>query len=220
MAAENGNLDAISRLITMYFRGEGVEIDWRETMKWIMLATDCGDIKEVFIAADMAYNGYGVPKDPDKARDFYRTYALSAYYPYKKSTNAFLISKGLEKDYCRSVNQEAAHLNDFSIVSDMYEKQDKDALDESEFSRLVTHMAASDSPYRTLAAKIYLDGFIVAQDYAKALELFRKSYAQGDSEAAGYLAKMYHDGLGVGADEEKSSYYSDFAAMKLEYPTH
>ena len=213
MAAENGSLAAVDKLISRYYK----EQDWSETLRWVRYATELGDVKETYLAAHMTHYGYGEEADIEKSRTYYKAYALSAYHTYKKSILAYYTGKGAEQEYCGSIRSEIAYLNDYSFVSDIFERHDPDALNADEFTRTVSGMAKADSPYRTVAARIYFEGFIVPQDYTKAMELFQQAYAQGDSEAAGYLARIFNEGLGTDIDESKGRLYSEYASMNLPY---
>jgi TPR repeat protein len=64
LAADQGNLEAQSRLGSMYESGVvGVPQDYTEAVKWYRLAADQGDAKAQFNLAQMYENGWGVPQD-------------------------------------------------------------------------------------------------------------------------------------------------------------
>ena len=81
---------------------------------------------------------------------------------------------------------------------------------EAEVERRNTKRAEANDPVALSneGAKYYRN-----EDYRKALENFSKAAELGDASAHLYLARMYHKGLGVEEDEEKTLYHVEEAAI-------
>jgi uncharacterized protein len=61
---------------------------------------------------------------------------------------------------------------------------------------------------------LYVRGLGVAQDYAKARELFEKAADKGDATAMANLGLIYRSGLGVAQDSSKAREWYQKAADK------
>ena len=59
---------------------------------------------------------------------------------------------------------------------------------------------------------MYHYGKGVSRDYAKAVEWYRKSAEQGDTNAQYELGYMYHNGIGVSKDHTKAAEWYSKAA--------
>lgn len=70
-AAEQGNIDAIYDLASMYYMGRGVDCDYEEAAKWYRIGCDMGDSSSMFRLGIMYENGQGVPQDNDEAVRWY-----------------------------------------------------------------------------------------------------------------------------------------------------
>lgn len=70
-AAEQGNIDAIYDLASMYYMGRGVDCDYEEAAKWYRVGCDMGDSNSMFRLGIMYENGRGVPQDYEEAARWY-----------------------------------------------------------------------------------------------------------------------------------------------------
>ncbi|EGC39117.1 hypothetical protein DICPUDRAFT_27507 [Dictyostelium purpureum] len=55
-----------------YFKGEGVEVNYPEAMKWFYIASVYGEVKSFNYLAECYYNGYGVEQDFSKAFEYFK----------------------------------------------------------------------------------------------------------------------------------------------------
>jgi hypothetical protein len=63
LAFDEGDAEAQSLLGLMYYRGEGVELDYAEAARWFRLAAAQGDVEAQFYLGVMFTEGQGVPQD-------------------------------------------------------------------------------------------------------------------------------------------------------------
>lgn len=75
--AAKGDVDAQFFLGVMYFRGQGVEQDFRQSLKWYLKAAEQGDVQAQSRLGVMYGNGHGVPRDMVQAHRWYSLAALA-----------------------------------------------------------------------------------------------------------------------------------------------
>lgn len=80
-AAERGHPDAQYNLGFMYLRGEGVQTNPEEGLRWLRCSADQGDEQSLRLLADLYRNGhYGVPTDPAEAELWDEKYRKTDLY--------------------------------------------------------------------------------------------------------------------------------------------
>jgi TPR repeat protein len=83
--AENGNPDAQINLANMYFDGNGVPQDYKESVKWYLFAADQGSV-DAQIALGFLYEyGDAVPQDYVQA---HKWFDLAGSIPYRDAVAA------------------------------------------------------------------------------------------------------------------------------------
>ena len=70
--ADEGDARAQSLLGLIYYRGHGVQQDYKEAVKWFRRAADQRDAVAQFYLGVMYYDGEGVPRDTAEAAKWYR----------------------------------------------------------------------------------------------------------------------------------------------------
>jgi TPR repeat protein len=144
-----------------------------------------GDTRAMYDLGVFYGRGYGVPRDDDKAREWYEKAAI------KGDADAMFIlgalfgnGQGVPQDYAKA--------------REWYEKA-----------------AAKDNADAMVnLAAVYENGLGVPQDYAKAREWFEKAAAKANADAMTKLGKLYVNGLGVLRDYAKAREWFEKAAAK------
>jgi|TARA_B100001971_G_C18092570_1_gene484314 TPR repeat protein len=72
LSAEQGDVKAQYNLGLMYFIGQGVSQDYKESVKWYRLSAEQGDAEAQFNLGLMYSEGQGVPQDDKEAVKWYR----------------------------------------------------------------------------------------------------------------------------------------------------
>src|SRR5947209_8375016 len=69
--ADLGNADDMFRIGLRYYRGNGVEKDYKEAAAWFRKASDAGDADSMTWMGLLHARGHGVPKDYAQAKSWY-----------------------------------------------------------------------------------------------------------------------------------------------------
>jgi TPR repeat protein len=72
LAGEENDATSQSLLGLMFFRGQGVSLDYREAAKWFRLAADQGDVDAQYHLGLMYSEGLGVPQDHAEMAKWFR----------------------------------------------------------------------------------------------------------------------------------------------------
>lgn len=160
----------------LYSSGFIVEQNIEEAIKWYEKSADLGFIDAMIALGDLYYSKYGVlPIEPnyEKAVEWYEKAAQNL-----NERNS--IDYNYVYGYLAEINLNK--LNDYAKALEYYIK-------------------VGDASAAREIAVMYLGGFGVEQDYAKALEWFEK--ANNDF----WIGYMYQEGLGVEQDYAKAKEY-------------
>jgi TPR repeat protein len=75
MAAEQGDLDAQTKIGVMYYWGQGAPLDWKEAQRWLRVASERGSRDAQAKLGAMYFLGQGSPKDLHEAVRWFRASA-------------------------------------------------------------------------------------------------------------------------------------------------
>lgn len=92
-AASRRHAIAAYNLGSMYYRGEGTEVDYAEAAKWIRKSADLGFADAQFHMGNLYYRGRGVPRDPAEEAKWYLK-AAEAGVPEAQYNLAVLYARG------------------------------------------------------------------------------------------------------------------------------
>jgi TPR repeat protein len=169
--AEQGGVEAQSKLGLMYFKGYGVPQDYNEAVKWYRLVAEQGDADAQFNLGLMYLRGQGVAEDQTKAVKWFRLAAE------KRNADAQLrlgmmyeVGYGIPQDYKEAVK----------------------------WYRLAAEQGLAAGQIEL--GLMYEKGKGVLQDYQEAVRLYRLSAEQGNASAQYNLGGMYYKGKGVSPD--------------------
>lgn len=104
IAAESGWPDSMNNLGYMYYRGEGVDMDYETAMDWFMKAADNGSPEAMGNIASMYRYGYGCEPDFDLALSWYEKAAEAGHAASCSHLGKlYFDGKEVEKDYDKAL---------------------------------------------------------------------------------------------------------------------
>lgn len=96
LKAEAGDVLTQSTLAQLYFKGEGVDQDYKEAFKWAAKAAAKGEPVAQFYAAEMYAEGNGVNADAIQAKKWYLSAAMRGYFKaYCRMAERYEAGEGL-----------------------------------------------------------------------------------------------------------------------------
>ena len=171
LLALSGDATAQNDLGCAYSKGQGVEQDFAEAIKWWRKAADL-DLPGAALNLGLAYlSGQGVPQDYTEAARWNRKAAEQGLAGAEHNLgNAYFKGQGVPQNYVEAVK----------------------------WYRRAAYQGLAASQYSLGLA--YANGNGVGQDYLEAARWYLKSAEQGDVDAQYNLAGLYAQGLGVAQD--------------------
>lgn len=171
LLALGGDAEAQNDLGCAYSKGQGVEQDFAEAIKWWRKAADL-DLPGAALNLGLAYlSGQGVPQDYTEAARWNRKAAEQGLAGAEHNLgNAYFKGQGVPQNYTEAVK----------------------------WYRRAAYQGLAASQYSLGLA--YANGNGVGQDYLEAARWYLKSAEQGDVDAQYNLAGLYAQGLGVAQD--------------------
>lgn len=183
--------------------------DYENSFSYLSRAAELGgnDAVEAKVALAALYdNGQGVAQDRDKAQQLYTEAAqsgdggalLSLGWRYfengnmRRAVECFRTSveRGISNAYF-GLGMSLKSLGSYAEAAENLEK--------------TAELGNADSVGAQLElAELYANGYGVAQDYGKALELYTKAAEAGDGDAMNGLGDLYYYGRGTDTDYDKS----------------
>ena len=205
--AEQGDADAQNNLGYCYAKGDGVEKDLREAVKWYRKSAEQGDADAQYNLALCYHKGYGAEKDLREAVKWYRKSAEQgdALAQYNLGL-CYFNGDGVEKDLreavkwlCKSAEQ--GHVKAQYFLALCYdggygvEKNPREAV---KWYRKAAEQGHAKAQY--YLALCYDNGEGVEKDLREAVKWYRKAAEQGHADAQRNLALCYYKGEGVEKD--------------------
>ena len=168
MKSQLGDSDAQFKLGNMYYDGQGVVQDYKESVKWFTKAAEQGESAAQYNLGLMYTNGEGVVQDYKESVKWYRLAAeqgdsLAQYNLGERFYNG----KGVIQDYKEAVK----------------------------WFRLAAERGDSLAQYNL--GSMYTNGEGVVQDYKESVKWYRLAAEQGDSESQ-KLIQLYTKDAGQG----------------------
>jgi TPR repeat protein/transglutaminase-like putative cysteine protease len=186
--ADNGHPRAESYMGYMYENGLGVRMDHSESARWYRLAAEQGDTYSQTRLGYLHEKGLGVPRDDALAAELYaRSAAAGDQMGQSWLGTMYRDGRGVSRNY-----REAEKW--FSLAAEQ-----GSAFAQAEIGLLYTHGG---------------DG--LPQDYAKAIEYFRRGADGGNADALYDLGWAYEMGLGVPRDRQQAIEWYSRAAGKRQ----
>jgi TonB family protein len=204
-AAEGGDAAAALRVARYYLSTVNAERDPGQGTWWLRKAAEGGDLEAMEYLALMLFRGVGMPRDQAEAARWIEGAAERNSPSAQVILGQMLLRgdgvtkneaegeawlrKAAEQDYPRGQIQLAQWL------------LHREAMDAGTVAMLERAVARDDAQARVLLGICYERGAGVAQDYARARELYAKAAASGYDAGRRALANMYDKGLGVPEDK-------------------
>ena len=164
-----------------------VKKDYKEALKWYLLAVEQGDPRAQCEAAFMYSHGYGTEQNDARAAELYTKAEESG------NTSA-MVNLGEMYYSGNSVEQNYAKAMELFLKA--------------------SELGGTEGAAEYWIAGMYLDGEGVVKDDTKALEWYQKSAEQGLADAQYMLGQMYEDGEGASQDYVKAAYWYNKAALQ------
>ena len=178
-AAEAGDAEAQLRLASMYYRGEGVEQDYREAAKWYRKAAEQGHAEAEYRLGETYFWRQGVEQSPAKAALWYRRAA-------EHGSGAAQCALAEMYYYSRGRRSIAKAAYWYRKAADNGQRLTLDADEKFRFGEM------------------YCYGGEVEQDYGKAFRWYREAAEDGHAFAPFRLGTMYDKGQGVRQDTQRA----------------
>ena len=176
--AEQGNVDAQHSLGVMYYNGQGVPHDAKESFKWYMLAAEQGNVKSQAAISSMYFIGQGVTQNYQEAMKWWR---LSVEQGFEVSIAYLKHLASISKPHSSSLEGFTQSAVDDAKSS--YENGDyRQAL------KILTPLAEKGiATAQYDIAGMYENGEGVTQNYQEALKWYRLAAEQGNTKAIAHL---------------------------------
>ena len=217
--AKRGNRDAQFAVGEKYYKGNGVDKNYAEAVKWYRKAAEHGYAKAQCDLGTCYYEGHGVSKDYQEAVKWFRMAAGQGSEKAQHNLGlCYYMGTGLPQDYKEAVkwfrmsadnglasaqlNFGACYENGHGVVKDYHEavKWYQKAADQgSEIAQCYL-------------AYCYESGRGVSQNYQEAVGWYRKSAEQGFARAQNSLGDCYYYGCGVSKDYQEAVKWYRMAA--------
>ena len=182
-AADLGNAEAQYSLGLCYYKGKGVEKDFKQAVLWYRKSADQGNAEAQNHLGYCYENGYGVTKDLEQAVSWYR-----------KAANQDLVDAQFNLGVC--------YHNGEGVTKDQ-----KQAV---EWLRKAAEQGLAEA--QTNLGNCYSEGEGVTKDLKQAVEWYRKAADQGLAGAQLNLGNCYSEGEGVAKDMKQAVYWYRKAA--------
>lgn len=223
LAAEAGDTYAMNDLGSCLDRGDGIEQNHAEALKWFDKAAAAGNfVAQLNLAR---YYRHGIATDRDYAKALY-WFGKAAEQNFEVAQNdlgdMYRKGEGIDVDYEKALFwfNKAAEQGYFDAqcnLGDMYCKGEGVSMDYEKAIFWFEKAAEQDH----LVAQYYL-GFIYyeeepVKDDTKALYWFGKAADRGLSVAQYYLGEMYRKGEGTNVDYEKALFWHERAVNQNNF---
>lgn len=219
-AAEGGMAAAQAEMGTLYAEGNGVTKNFAQAVEWYRKSALQGNPKGMWNYGNALKDGTGVAKDYDQALFWMSEAASLGYQRAFKGMITRLDSVGTDPflDYVRGMR---LYLIDGKMkeASALFKKVEKAKIEEGKIMQSVIlaskrnekpnakkavkeleKVAPANAEALFYLATLYETGNGVAQNMARAIELYRNASDMGYGKAQSYLADIYYEGRGVDKD--------------------
>lgn len=185
--AEQGNAEAQFNLGSLYYQGRGVPQDYKEAAKWFRKAADQGHVyAQVNLGSMYAEGIQGVI-----AKDYSQALMWFIFAAARGDMEALEFRETL-----------ATRMTPVQITE--AQKMAREFKPEDAYTKLLRELKAlaeqGDAAAHLKVGLMYYNGQGVLQDYAEAIQWFRKSALQGNPFAQSNVGYMYEKGEGVPQD--------------------
>lgn len=189
-AADRGNSDAMVYLSSLYDKGDGVEKDTMESMKWLFKAADAGNSLAMGVVAMYYLNGYIVSEDPAEAMKWLLKAAEQNDSEAMRQI-AYLYDEGVgvPQSFPNALKwlRKAADLGNIQAmvtIAEYYKDGAAGRKDLKESARWLL-MAAENGSYEAMEklGNYYEKGWGVTKSKEEALKWYRKAAEAGSSFA-------------------------------------
>ena len=223
-AAEEGNVHAQNSLGFSYLKGNGVEKNAAEAVKWFRKAADQGHAKSQYQLGLCYARGDGVAKDMDEALKWYCKAAEQGHgEACYEVGEVYRRGLGRKKDANKAVEcyRKGAAVGDSRCITSLgfrYFYGDSDLTPKDHKKAMELFQKSIEIDRRPWAydgaGLVYYYGAAGGPNYEKAVEMFRKASSMGVYEADYYLGICYENGRGVAKDQVEAVKWYEKAAER------
>ncbi len=178
--------------------------------KAVMERAQTGDANALFALGEFYYLGMGVPKDLEKAMEYFERAAQKGHVKAAFNLGHISFERG-EYDKARKWFERAAEAKDPKSMLYLGEIHYQGLGVPQDYGKaLYWYTKASEAGYpqaQYSLGMMFFEGKGVKRDYQQAAKLFEKAAEQEHAEAAYMLGKMYLEGLGVPKNMELAKRY-------------
>lgn len=223
--ANEGDVDAQTKLGIMYKRGDGVKADYMSSVNLLEKSASHGDTTAMAELSQMYAHGWGVEKNPSKATELLnksselgnaRAKARLAIHLLIPA-NKYVASKDsidnsialLKESESKGDNLGTAYLG--IIYSGLY----NDRTDCAESERLIKKAADRNYAFAQMLYGVMLyDGLCKTKDYKEAYFWFTKAAMNNDDTAQQFLGKMFMNGQGMPKNYKNAYFWLSISAAQ------
>jgi TPR repeat protein len=219
LAADKGDITAISNLGFMYVKGIGIEKNQEDGIKWYRKAAEKGHVTSQFNLGIMYAKGRGVEQNYAEAFRWYLKAAEQGDIT-AQTTAAMMCAKGIGCDknneealywYHQAANKNSVHAQ--YNLGNMYAKGIGTDIDELEAFSWYEKAAEQDHPNAQLnVAYCYGKGQGIERNDTKSFEWYKKAAEQGHPNAQFNLGVIYAKGRGIKSNIELAKKWYEKAA--------
>lgn len=208
---ENSNPEALNNIGNMYYKGQGVNKDYKQAVKWFSKAAEQGHVLAQCNLGVMYENGWGVSQNYHEAVQWYRKAAEKGFAQAQYSLGlAYMQGQGITRNdkeaqiWLRKAAEQGYILAQCSLGILLIEGQGvpKDHQEAAKWFRKAAENGYAQAQYNL--GILYYNGQGVPQNYQEAIQWYRKAAEQGDASAQYNLGVMYHKGQGVRKDYKEA----------------
>ena len=213
-ATKFGNIPSITMLSDIYSQGKLIPKDDSKAFEYLQLASNLGHTGSMYKLAQSFLNGVGTSKNPELSNYWFDLYSKSTLFQnISWAIKLLKIDFDSDKQLYHSLLKTTVNNSNASLLSEALNSYYFSSEDLQLFFDKLCYSANHNNmeSVRKLA-NLYYDGYIVDQDYSKALKLYESIGILSDSWLKLRIGEMYREGRGVDPDYNKALYWLHMSA--------
>ncbi len=190
-AAEQNDIKAQIIMAQIYGNGESVPKDLKQSLEWYQRAANNGDAYAQTMMGAFYQDGIGVIRDNKKSKYFYEKAALQNYEYAQLNLGNMMAHSDIKESrlwYLKAVEGNGSPLAKFYLGKSYYNESPPDYTEAIKWFSAAAEMNEVNS--LNALGHIYESGTSVPKDLDVAARFYKRSAAQGNKEALGYLQAM------------------------------
>ncbi|OUD15512.1 SEL1-like repeat protein [Thioflexithrix psekupsensis] len=202
--AKKGNAEAQFYLGAAYYKGEGIEQNYSEAVKWFRKAAEQGHVNAQTALGFAYHEGEGIKQNYSEAVKWFRKAAEQGHVNAQTALGfAYHEGEGIKQNYSEAVKwfrkaAEQGHLEaQFNLAVAYYKGEgiEQNYSEAVKWFRKAAEQGHLEAQFNLAAA--YYKGEGIEQNYSEAVKWVRKSAEQNLAEAQFNLGVAYDNGEGI-----------------------